>query len=214
MIEALIRNRISHNYQYSIFLPTEYQQVEYLRSRGYAYIDTLVPDDQIKGCDVVFTVNNYYTNFYSTAGILGSNNYGDNNFKVWYHYAYPTARFYNTVSASQWEYPKVELGQKVRIEVKDWNNSFTNGTQCPSGNATRDSQGRYTIYLFNINNALMCRGDVSVFHCRIIDINDNTIRHFIPCYRKVDNVAGMYDVITRTFYTNAGTSQFEIGPCV
>lgn len=32
-----------------------------------------------------------------------------------------------------------------------------------------------------------------------------------PCYRKSDNVAGMWDKITETFYTNQGTGTFVVG---
>lgn len=45
-------------------------------------------------------------------------------------------------------------------------------------------------------------------------LNKNTnqyIRNFIPCYRKSDNVIGMYDLITKTFYENAGTGTFIKG---
>lgn len=38
--------------------------------------------------------------------------------------------------------------------------------------------------------------------------------HLIPCYRKADNVAGMYDLVSGEFYTNAGTGKFEVGPDV
>lgn len=33
-----------------------------------------------------------------------------------------------------------------------------------------------------------------------------------PCYRKSDTVIGMYDLKTKQFFTNAGTSHFEKGP--
>jgi len=38
--------------------------------------------------------------------------------------------------------------------------------------------------------------------------------HLIPCYRKEDNVAGMYDLVSGEFYTNAGTGEFIVGPDV
>lgn len=37
------------------------------------------------------------------------------------------------------------------------------------------------------------------------------INYFIPCYRKSDNVTGMYDVINDVFYTNQGTGSFVAG---
>lgn len=42
--------------------------------------------------------------------------------------------------------------------------------------------------------------------------NDNIVGKLIPCYRKSDNVIGMYDLINRVFYTNQGTGTFLKGP--
>lgn len=41
---------------------------------------------------------------------------------------------------------------------------------------------------------------------------DTLLREFVPCYRKSDNVIGMYDIVEGTFYTNCGTGQFLAGP--
>ena len=36
-------------------------------------------------------------------------------------------------------------------------------------------------------------------------------RDFVPCYRKADNVIGLYDLVYGTFYTNAGSGTFTKG---
>jgi hypothetical protein len=41
--------------------------------------------------------------------------------------------------------------------------------------------------------------------------NGVVVRHMIPCYRISDNVIGMYDLIGKTFYTNAGSGTFTKG---
>ena len=41
--------------------------------------------------------------------------------------------------------------------------------------------------------------------------NDVKLSELIPCYRKADNVVGMYDIIHDTFYTNEGTGTFTKG---
>lgn len=40
------------------------------------------------------------------------------------------------------------------------------------------------------------------------------VRDFIPCYRKSDNVVGMYDTVTKGFFTSVGSGQFTAGPNV
>ena len=47
------------------------------------------------------------------------------------------------------------------------------------------------------------------------DKDGNLVRDLVPCYRKSDNVAGMFDKVTNTFYSNAGTTgAFTVGPNV
>lgn len=36
------------------------------------------------------------------------------------------------------------------------------------------------------------------------------IRNFIPCVRKADSKPGMYDTVTKTFYTSSGTGEFIV----
>ena len=42
--------------------------------------------------------------------------------------------------------------------------------------------------------------------------NDVLVRNFIPAKRNSDNVFGMYDTVTNTFFTNQGTGDFIAGP--
>ena len=43
---------------------------------------------------------------------------------------------------------------------------------------------------------------------------DVLIRDMIPCYRKADQVIGMYDLVNDVFYTNSGSGTFYKGPDV
>lgn len=35
--------------------------------------------------------------------------------------------------------------------------------------------------------------------------------NMVPCYRKADGEIGMYDLVSKTFFTNAGTGTFTKG---
>lgn len=39
--------------------------------------------------------------------------------------------------------------------------------------------------------------------------NDVIVRDFIPCYRKSDSKPGLYDIVNKQFYTNAGSGEFS-----
>lgn len=71
------------------------------------------------------------------------------------------------------------------------------------------------------NNANLClfragggftvpNGNFRVYYCKISDTNGNVLREFYPCYRKSDNVAGLYDVANDVFYTNNGSGSFTV----
>lgn len=44
-----------------------------------------------------------------------------------------------------------------------------------------------------------------------MEYEDTEILHLIPCYRKSDDVIGMYDTVGKVFYTNNGTGTFTKG---
>lgn len=49
-----------------------------------------------------------------------------------------------------------------------------------------------------------------IYSLQIIE-NGSLVRDFVPCYRKADNEIGMFDLVSNTFFTNAGTGTFTKG---
>ena len=71
-------------------------------------------------------------------------------------------------------------------------------------------QGRNYIRLFYGYNSV-AKGKIKTF---IQKRNGEEIVNLVPCYRKSDNEIGMYDLVTKTFFTNQGTGSFMKGPDV
>ena len=73
----------------------------------------------------------------------------------------------------------------------------------------------YSLYLFARNNNgspdQFCSGAIHYF---ILSENNEIKRNFIPCYYKKTGEIGMWDTVTKKFYTNQGTGYFEKGPNV
>lgn len=69
------------------------------------------------------------------------------------------------------------------------------------------------VFLFATNTngvASFSSGALRLYYAKIW--NDNIlVRDFIPCYRKSDNAAGLYDLVNGEFYTNKGTGEFILG---
>lgn len=53
-------------------------------------------------------------------------------------------------------------------------------------------------------------GRWSIWDC-LIKVGDNILFNGIPCYRKSDNVIGMYDLVSKTFIINSGSGTLEKG---
>lgn len=99
------------------------------------------------------------------------------------------------------------------------NNSFYTSFQDSSGitiNGTNfynydttisDFTSTKTITLLR-TNTVGFKGKIYKF--KLYDGN-NIVRNFVPCYRKSDNEAGMYDTVNNIFYTNVGDGDFVVG---
>lgn len=74
--------------------------------------------------------------------------------------------------------------------------------------ATVDIANGRNITLFGINGQLLWTG--RIYHAQISEGNE-IIANFIPVIRNSDSKVGMYDTVTRQFFTNAGTGQFIAG---
>ena len=89
---------------------------------------------------------------------------------------------------------------------------YKNGSQLTTTSTTYDfSTNTCPLYLFarycpnSMNYATM-----KLYSC-IIKEGTTTVRNLVPCYSQVTSEIGLYDLITKTFYTNSGTGNFTKG---
>ena len=69
----------------------------------------------------------------------------------------------------------------------------------------------FAIYIFNCNKngAATSSGLSGNLYKLTIKENGVIVRDFIPCYRKSDSKPGLYDIVNKQFYTNAGSGEFS-----
>lgn len=94
--------------------------------------------------------------------------------------------------------------QKVNIDGTDYHT------------ANSSTLGNLPVYLFAVsdtNTYGVWRTGTCRFHgpIKIYDNGGALARNYIPCYRKADQVAGLYDLVTNTFYANNGSGRFDVG---
>ena len=210
-------------------LPPEYQKVEWLRgyspninSLNVVYIDTLIKTSQIYGIECSVSKNdNRLLSGWDTAALMGTNSpIGYHNFKALTGYDKNRNKLLldSTPTQIQWS-----VGEILNIKMDMSNVATVNGVTVNT-NITDDysSANDCNFYLFAINQYPQNRSteaayatDVSFYDKFIMyGQNGKEIAHLIPCYRKSDNVAGMYDIIRQQFFVNPGSGSFTVGPDV
>lgn len=72
----------------------------------------------------------------------------------------------------------------------------------------------YTFKLFRVHQpSTGYNSQVNIYYCKVFNSDNTLVRHYIPARRNSDDVLGMYDIVTNTFFTNRGTGTFS-GPPV
>ena len=189
-------------------LPSEYQEVEWIgNSTGLPYINTGI----IGKTGLKMTAKLLFTSVINDCCFVGSRS-GNN--RIYLLHCYPSkfcigyGNFYSSSTI-------VQSNVIYDIETALYNgNQYMRVNDKTISNMTLDTDvdTNYPIYIFGMNNggSIDYIGRGRVYKLQLYD-NDVLVRNFIPCYRKSDNEIGMYDTVSKQFFTNQGTGTFEKG---
>lgn len=193
-------------------LPSTYQQVEYIQTSGTQFINTGVfPTTNIQvETKIEVASTSQDKSVFGSYIASGSSSLGG-----YYHLTPYKNKWYwggNNAEGNGGTYSPV-IGTQYNI-------TFNND----SGKIiVNDGELNPTMNLIGYNNsslAIARRGTnansrfgiFKYFYFKVYDkTNQIYLRDFVPCYRKTDNISGMYDLIGETFYTNDGTGNFVVG---
>ena len=195
-------------------LPAAYQKVAYVQAARNipAYIDLEIPYDNGGSFEIGIT---YFGTclpvgvFYDTKRFrvsLGTNanwfNVGINpNGSIYATYADLTSGNNYTVKGSA-------NGTTVMVAIPEISLSSTYNVDA-SYTAWNSAE---SLWLFGVHRTTIGNwGTRTIRYFKYWDKDDNLLRDMMPCYRKSDNVVGMFDLVSQTFFTNAGTGVFTVG---
>lgn len=172
-------------------LPSEYKEVEYLESEGTCLI--MIPFafhvGDVLSADIVYQLIDNVNNRWAAGELKPRTSSISVQLEFGYYYTHWSSNGYMTVETLD--------GSGITAKMHVY------GSLAECINA-----GSQNYYVFG-------RGDYA-YPCRIwyhwIAVNGTKAFNLVPCYRKSDNKPGMYDIINDTFYTNAGTGEFVLGP--
>lgn len=197
-------------------IPTIYQEVEYVESDGAAYIDSgiectsdlAVEFKFYAGTDVNASLcggidtRNPQVNFRHHASPYSKNRYWIQNDNINVSSVYAGTTF-DILNPHVWEIDPISGKAKLDANTSTF-------TPLVSGLTTTKNYGIFA----RIADTGAIQSRVSSIYYFKFYRNSALIGDFIPCYRKEDGVIGMYDTVTKSFFTNAGTGAFTKGPDV
>lgn len=194
-------------------LPQGYQEVEYIESSGTQYIVVDFIPNQDTRLDMLVEPRSV-TAAASGVGFIpyGSGvNYSSNAFEC---YTNDGGKLeFNYDGQYKLDLLTVSVGTKINISHNK-NNIVVTDT---NGQTIARHSFNYMAFtcprnlaLFAINRSTALVGQTRIYSCQIYN-NTTLALDLAPCYRKSDNVAGLYDLVNNVFYTNVGSGVFAVG---
>lgn len=186
-------------------LPAEYQEVEYIESTGTQYIDTGVVGK--KGIHIL-TEMGWRTLSNQLFGSRKSS--GATRFFVTY-YGNRIDFGYGGDTLSD---VSPQAGQIYEIDFDVTGGTYNFGVDGSyKTGRTGELDTECNMFIFGVNRPYSTTQlSKSIFKSMTItNVNSETLRDFVPCYRKSDGEIGLYDIENDVFYTNDGTGDFTKG---
>lgn len=195
-------------------IPSEYQEVEYLESTGTQYIDTgIQARSGVKCTASIMWISGGATDACILGGRKGLSS------RIMLIHQYPANKWTLGYGSSYTHLSRLDYGNIYYIESK-----LLAGEQLLRVNKETIYEGTDDSEYSNDCNLAMfaCRYDnnaksvslyskARIYSMLIKNGDDEPLANFIPCYRKSDNEIGMYDTVSKIFFTNQGTGTFLKG---
>ena len=174
-------------------LPSIYQEVSYIESDGYEYIDTGVR------CHLTDTID--------TTGV--------------YHFleenasAYTGANWYAQLSAPK-EVPALRKVTST-IHTEDHHSDFFADGELYHQRDWNDNMPdnvMFAVFKLGDDDGQIWGNEIGPkmkLYSLSISVNEVKVRDFVPCFRKSDEEIGLYDLVSDTFFTNEGSGSFKKG---
>lgn len=186
-------------------LPLEYQQVEYIESPDSQYIDT---GKTVNSTCIISFDFQYASIIGGYNRIFGARNGNGNGLLNIRSTNTDGGNFYLENRNTSWADTAVDTNKHSIVMNAVTNKMIFDGIEKLSNFGINDNT-EGTMWLFGTNQG-GSTSNVRFFNYKLIK-NGQLEQNLVPCYRKSDNVIGMYDLVGKQFYTNQGTGIFLKG---
>ena len=196
-------------------LPNEYRRVEYLESNGYQYI--MFPLKTINLADI-----GYETKFMFTTSMGGNRTFSSTRIGPWQTTQYSVnlgLTSYNryklvlTNEAGYMENGGTDVGYNIGDIARFSLHGDTliyNGTAYTYARIITGQMSTQLALFGSVTGTSVSEIPAArCYYYRVFD-SDEKVFDCIPCVRKLDSKPGMYDTVTKTFFTNTGSGEFIV----
>lgn len=187
-------------------LPNEYQEVEYIESTGTQYINTDYVGTSLSKMEIVLkfleTTSDQTNGLAVASGRIGIGFSITGGYNHWY---FGTGDVNNNTN-----YAADLVKHKFFIDIKNKKYGFDNVTNSINFSYSNPSSAPVELFCRRYENIRNNFCTQRLYSCKLYT-DDVIKRDFVPCYRKSDNVVGLYDLIENKFYINQGTGTFLKG---
>ena len=205
-----------YNLEKGLFLPDDYIQLEYIQSTGTQYIDTLIHPTINTGVQLKMTLTTVKSGDNVVFGATDKVAYANgkpysidvfSNQVLFPHGATSSNSIpYDAITAS------TVANQIMNLQINYYGDNKVIYNDNKKSKTATESITSKTLHLFNLNNS---NGGLSQYapsgmKCYSLKITEGSVLvgDFVPAKRKSDNVIGMYDMVSRKFFTNSGSGSF------
>ena len=189
-------------------LPKDYQEVEYIESTGTQYLIIDYIASGITSSKGKFQI----TDTTKAAFLFGSRAYSGSIDTYCLNWGGGTPYYFWKSYSTPILLSDSPIDDKVHMFYMDKGNFYLDNKLVHGGSpatfTTPTKMNIFGSYSDGVNGYLSPYA--RIFNLKFYD-NDTLMVNLIPCYRKSDNVIGMYDLVNDKFYTNSGTGTFLKG---
>lgn len=179
-------------------LPSGYTELAYIQSSGTQYIDAGLKPDQ----DTRLLMDAQLTSTSNYPSLFGTRNRDK---QMFWLFANSATQIIFGFGDSK---PSATCTMSDRLAIDANKNTLTvNGSVLATATAsTFTAAGNLYLCAANNNGTLQYAAQMKLYSCQIYD-NGTLVRDFQPCI-DASGAVGLYDLVGRQFYGNAGTGSF------
>lgn len=199
-----------YNSEKGIFLPDDYIQLEYIEGTGTQWIDSGVKANQDTVVEIEFEITGNETGYNAIFG--ARTNSSSNCFLAWSKCG--NGKIGVQIGNSGSKNCNTTQAENVIYKLKTSNGNITVNGDSANFTPVSDFETPLNVRIFNIANGSTSSSGTGnriligkVYSFKLYQ-SEIMIRNMFPAKRKSDNVIGLYDIVSRQFFTNSGTGSF------